>query len=295
MTLAALFPGQGTQQIGMGRDLFPRYPGLVEEADDTLGYSIRRLCLEDPDGVLDRTRFTQPAVYTINALAFRHLADTEEVAPDVMLGHSLGEYNALAAAGAFGFADGLRLIAERARLMDEVRGGMAAVTGLTEDAVRDVIRSGPLDLAAVNAPRQIVLAGPRRELDAVTPALSEAGAAAVTPLPVSGPFHSRYMAPAARRFAEVLEHGPLGREPRVPVLANRTARPHRAETMAAELAEQIDHTVLWAQSVRHVLAGDPDTRLLEVGGDGVLAGLLRQIRRERRVTDESGVRAPSRR
>lgn len=282
MTIALLFPGQGTQHIGMGKDLFAAFPDLTELAEEILGYSLRRLCLEDPDGVLGHTRFTQPAVYTVNALAHCQRLLDGAARADVMLGHSLGEYNALEAAGVFDFPTGLRLVAERARLMDATPGGMVAVAGIDIDKLTETIRRlGPpsLHIAALNAPHQVVLAGPEEALLQAVPTLRDTGARTVTPLGVSGPFHTPYMTQAAEEFAAILITVPRWQEPATPVIANHTARTHGIPRIVTDLTRQIDHPVLWAASVERILDGNPDTTFTEIGGTTTLLSLVRQIRR----------------
>ncbi|MFG2525387.1 ACP S-malonyltransferase [Streptomyces sp. NPDC048527] len=284
MTNALLFPGQGTQHIGMGKDLFAAFPDLTELAEETLGYSLRRLCLEDPNSVLGHTRFTQPAVYTVNALAYRrHVLDGAARA-DVLLGHSLGEYNALEAAGVFDFATGLRLVAERARLMDATPGGMVAVSGIDTDRLAEALRligTPSLHVAALNTPHQTVLAGPEEALSQATPRLHDAGARAVTPLRVSGPFHTPYMSQAAEEFAATLMTVPHWHDPAAPVIANHTAQPHGAPRIVTDLTRQIDRPVLWARSIDRILDADPDTAFTEVGDSTTLLSFVRQIRRRR--------------
>lgn len=288
MTQIFMFPGQGTQRVGMGRELFGRFPALEEEASDILGYGVRELCLDDPQDRLGNTRYTQPATYVVNALALRAALE-EGGTPDVAVGHSLGEYNALEAAGVFGFADGLRLVAARAAAMAEVTGGgMSAVIGLSETMLRFLLlRAGfrGLDLANLNTAAQTVLAGPVEDLEEVGQILEDAGAHKVARLPVSGPFHSRYMAPAVEAFAPVVRALEL-REPAFRVLANRTAQPYARERAAELLLEQIDHPVRWRECVEALL-DEPDPRFQEIGDSTVLTSMLRQIRREhaRRAAD----------
>jgi malonyl CoA-acyl carrier protein transacylase len=277
---ALLFAGQGVQHPGMGRDLLARHPDLVAEADHVLGYSIAAVCAGDPRRPLTDTAWAQPAVYVVNALAARsHLAETGEP-PTVLLGHSLGEYNALEAAGVLTFAGGLRLVAERGAAMAAVTGGgMAAVTGIPEEALRALLATpgfAPLALAAVNTPTSHTVSGTDADLERLTPLLLAHGARAVRRLNVGGPFHSRLMEPAAHALAAVLD-GFDPPPPAVPVIANTTALPHVRERIAAELVAQVHRTVLWRRSVERVIA-DHDPEFHEAGGFRVLTPMLARIR-----------------
>jgi trans-AT polyketide synthase, acyltransferase and oxidoreductase domains len=276
---AVIFPGQGSQALGMGGDLFDRFPELTATAGEVLGYSIATLCREGPRGQLDQTQFTQPALFVVNALTYLARRQDGEPAPDYFAGHSLGEYNALCAAGAFDFATGLRLVRERSRFMAAATGGgMAATIGLSEEAVRGALARGGLsgiDLANHNGPDQFVLSGPRELIESAREAVLAAGARYL-PLRVSGAFHSRYMEPARREFQQVLaecEFHPL----EVPVVANVTGRPYEPGSVLATLAEQLVRPVRWEQSVRHLLAAGVTT-FEEVGPGQVLTGLVRKIR-----------------
>lgn len=294
-----LFPGQGSQHARMGEQLLGRYPELVREADGVLGYSIASVCAgEDPDRPLTDTAFAQPALFVVGALALRAYREEhgqehgeqhgEAERPVAALGHSLGEYNALEAAGVFTFAECLRLVAGRGAAMARIGGGMVAVSGPGEDELRDLLAAEAdeatgtaprVDLSAANTRRQHTLSGPDDELAALTPVLLDRGARSVRRLDVSGPFHSGLMGPAAdefRAFAEELGLAP--REPAFPVLANTTAAPHAPGTVLAALAAQIDHPVRWLRSVEHVLAVHGEPRFRELGARRVLTPLVRQIR-----------------
>lgn len=277
MTTAVIFPGQGSQRTGMGEGLFDRYPDLERQADSVLGYSVRELCLANPDGRLGQTLYTQPARYTVNALSWRAAVDDGLVA-DIALGHSVGEYAALLAAQVFDFATGLRLVLSRARAMAAVPGAMSVVLGLDAERIRQVLLAAGLsviDLANLNAADQTVIAGPVGELTAAADPLLKAGAFSVRRLEVSGPFHSRYMRRAARAFAREVHGCPLA-APRIPVIANRTAREYPSRGIGRLLIEQVDHQVLWAQSLSHILSSNPDVTFVELGGTRTLRGTVRR-------------------
>jgi trans-AT polyketide synthase, acyltransferase and oxidoreductase domains len=286
---ALIFPGQGSQSRRMGEDLFARFPELTAQADEILGYSVATLCGEDPHHQLDQTQFTQPALFVVNALSYLARTQAGGGVPGYFAGHSLGEYNALWAAGAFDFATGLRLVRERSRLMAEATGGaMAATVGLTGDAVRGVLADhgfGELDVANENSPEQFILSGPRELITSAEAAFRAAGARAYLPLRVSGAFHSRYMQPARREFERILagyEFRPL----EVPVVANVTGRPYAAESVPEMLAEQLVRPVLWERSIRHLMAAGV-TAFEEVGPGTVLTGLVTKIRQTPATRDTS--------
>lgn len=289
MSTVVMFAGQGSQRPGMAADLFDRYPDLARQASQVLGYSVRDLCLSDPDGRLGDTRFTQPALYVVNALSWQAASD-EGLVADVLLGHSVAEYNALHAAGVFDFTTGLTLVAERGRAMATVAGGMSVVLGLDAATIEAVLGEADLtgvDLANFNATDQIVLAGPTQDLERAVDPLTQAGAYAVRRLDVSGPFHSRYMRPAARAFARTVSGVPLA-PPRTPVIANRTARPYPATGIARLLVEQIDHQVRWADSLTHVLARDPGAEFVELSATPTLGSTVRRARRAAAVAGAAG-------
>lgn len=277
-----LFPGQGSQAKGMGRQLFDKFPELTAQADHVLGYSIRELCLEDPRQQLNQTRYTQPAIFVVSALAwYEHLASHGK--PDFVAGHSLGEFNALLAAESFGFETGLCLVRKRAELMsDAADGAMAAVLNLDPAAIEAILRDHGLDhidIANLNAPSQTVISGAREQIARAAPLL-ETGQGRCIPLNTSGAFHSRLMEPARQQFEAFLASFDF-RAPAIPVIANVSARPYACDlpgAVASNLARQITGTVRWHESMAYLLAQDPDQQMVELGHGDVLTNLLRKIR-----------------
>jgi malonyl CoA-acyl carrier protein transacylase len=265
----------------MGAGLFDEFPDLTRAADSILGYSVRTLCLEDPDRLLDRTQYTQPALYVVNALSYYHELRDTGLAPDFVAGHSLGEFNALLAAEAFDFETGLRLVRRRGELMAEATGGaMAAVLNASEKDVRSILeehRLQSIDLANFNTSTQIVLSGREEDLKAAQP-LFQTGTSLFMPLRASGAFHSRYMEPARAAFSDYLADVPIGRL-RIPVISNVTARPYADDVVKELLAKQIVSPVRWFETVEHLL-GNPDMEITELGHGTVLTKLVRKIRRE---------------
>ncbi|TXH73309.1 MAG: ACP S-malonyltransferase [Lysobacteraceae bacterium] len=282
MKIAWGFPGQGAQRKGMGAALFDRFPTQVAAADAVLGYSLRRLCLEDPDGTLGQTRFTQPALYAVSALDC--MARREDGAgapgPDVYVGHSLGEFVALFAAGAFDFETGVAIVAKRGALMTEApRGAMAAVIGLEEARVRALLADSAYDrieLANINAPNQIVISGDYDQIGACAPLFTGAGARYVR-LDVSAAFHSSFMRDAEREFAAYLETLTL-RPLQAEVVANCTARPYPRSGYAELISRQITQPVRWYESISWLLAQGLE-QFVEVGPGEVLTGLHARIRK----------------
>ncbi len=282
MSIACLFPGQGSQSKGMGAELFHRYPDWTKVADDVLGYSIRELCVDDPRGELGRTAFTQPALFVVNAMSYRARTDQGLTPPAFVAGHSLGEYNALVAAGVFDFANGLRMVRERGALMGQISGGgMMAVIGLPPAQIEAVLSQSDagrrVDVANFNSPEQTVLAGVREDLAATAPALEAAGARACIALKVSAAFHSRYMHEPMRQFKAFLANFEFG-SPSIPVVANLTGLPYAPDLLHETLADQIGHSVRWLDSVRFLL-GQGVTDFEEVGPGTVLTKLVTQIRK----------------
>ncbi|CAA9522343.1 MAG: Malonyl CoA-acyl carrier protein transacylase [uncultured Thermomicrobiales bacterium] len=293
---ALVFPGQGSQFVGMGRALAEASPAaavVFAEADETLGMALSRLCWEGPATELEDTRNAQPAILTASVAALaavreRVEADEDKFDPLVAMvaGHSLGEFSALVAAGALAFPDALRLVRERGRLMaaaGEIRpGGMAAVIGL-DDAVlgaagADAAEGGVVEVANANCPGQTVISGDVAALERAMALAKERGAKRVARLGVSIASHSPLMAEASARFADLVADAPL-RDPRVPVVANADGQPLRdAAAIRNELAHQIERAVRWTESVQ-TMVGLGATGFVELGPGAVLAGLIKRIDR----------------
>jgi malonyl CoA-acyl carrier protein transacylase len=283
--IAFVFPGQGSQKRGMGQGLFdevPEYAAVERDVDAILGYSMRKLCLEDADNRLKETQFTQPSLYVVNALHY-YKAVGDGTRPAYLAGHSLGEYDALLAAGVFDFLTGLRLVQKRGELMSQAKnGGMGAVIGLNASTIAKVIEESglaSLDVANFNTPSQTVVSGPVEDIKCAGPLFEKAGALMYVPLQVSAAFHSRYMADAAKAFADFL--APMSfAAPKTPVVANATAQPYPAdnasESVKSLLVNQITHSVQWAQSIRFLISQGV-TQFSEMGPGNVLTRMVQQI------------------
>jgi malonyl CoA-acyl carrier protein transacylase len=283
--IAFVFPGQGSQKRGMGQGLFdevPEYARFEADVDAILGYSLRKLCLEDAENRLKETQFTQPSLYVVNAL-HHYKAVSQGTRPDYVAGHSLGEYNALLAAGVFDFLTGLRLVRKRGELMSQARnGGMGAVIGLSAPTIAKVIADNglaTLDVANFNTPAQTVVSGPVDDVKRAGPFFEKAGAQMYVPLQVSAAFHSRYMADAANAFRDFLAPMTFS-APAIPVVANVTAQPYPAgnasEAVKSLLVNQITHSVQWTDSVRFLIRQGV-TEFRETGPGNVLTRMVQQI------------------
>nr|MDH3093118.1 ACP S-malonyltransferase [Bacillus velezensis] len=278
-----LFPGQGSQKQGMGSSLFDEFKDLTEQADETLGYSMKRLCLENPYSNLHKTQFTQPALYVVNALSYLKKIQDNDIKPDYVAGHSLGEYNALFARGAFDFITGLRLVRKRGELMSMATDGkMAAVMGLTASQVSDALHKHGLhtiDIANMNSPHQVVISGRKEDIERAKSVFE--GLKDVTmfhPLNVSGAFHSRYMSEAKQEFEKFLQSFHFSAIS-IPVISNVHARPYEQDGIHSVLADQIDHSVRWNDSIRYLL-DKGRMEFEEVGPGHVLTGLIHRIKKE---------------
>jgi [acyl-carrier-protein] S-malonyltransferase len=283
--LAFVFPGQGSQRVGMGKDLARVYPvarTAFEEAEDVLGIALRRLCFEGPEDRLRLTANAQPALLAVGVATLRVLETHTGASPALVAGHSLGEYTALVCAGVMRFEDALRVVRRRGELMQQAVapgvGGMTAVLGLGRDVVTQLCGEAagdwPLEVANENAPTQFVVAGAGEALERLLPLVRQRGGMSV-PLNVSAPFHCALMRPAAEQLRAELRTIRFS-PPRLPVIGNVLARPYQpGEDVAELLARQVVSPVRWTESVRELKARSA-REVLEVGPGQVLTRLVRQ-------------------
>jgi len=281
---ALLFAGQGAQVVGMGKDLVEKFPSArswFERANASLGYDLASICFNGPETELTKTENAQPGIFLVSWAAFSLL---KEQAPGFTLaataGLSLGEFTALTAAGAISFEDGLRVVRQRGRFMQEAcdatRGGMAAIIGLDEDPTRQVCTEAGVALANLNCPGQIVISGDADRIAHACQLAKARGARRALPLQVAGAYHSPLMASAQPKLEVELDRIGL-REPEVSVISNVTARPHESvASMRARLVQQVTSSVLWEQSIRYLLA-EEFTRFIELGPGTTLTGFMKRI------------------
>jgi [acyl-carrier-protein] S-malonyltransferase len=288
--IAFLFPGQGSQSVGMGKDLAEKYPvakQTFDEADEALGYKLSQLCFEGPEDQLRLTEITQPAILTASLAAWRVLSE-KGVKPAFVAGHSLGEYSAHVAAGTLSFADAVRTVRNRGKYMQEAVpvgvGAMAAVLGMEQNKVRQVCADASqgevCEPANINSPEQIVISGHKGAVERAAALAPERGAKKAVLLPVSAPFHSSLMRPAQDRLANDLSAVSFGK-PAIPVMCNVDAAPVDSPDSGRDaLIRQVTGAVRWYECIRGLIANGVDT-FIEVGPGKVLWGLMRQIDRSK--------------
>jgi [acyl-carrier-protein] S-malonyltransferase len=300
-SIALLFPGQGSQSVGMGKDLCEKYPiarQAFEEADDALGYKLSQLCFEGPEDQLRLTEITQPAILTVSVAALRVL-EIRIPKPAFVAGHSLGEYSAHVAAGTFAFADAVRTVRNRGKYMQEAVpvgvGAMAAILGMDLDKVaavcRDAAQGEVCEPANINSPEQIVISGNTAAVERAAKLADERGAKRAKLLPVSAPFHCSLMKPAQDRLEAGLNTLKM-QKPAYPVACNVDAAFVNDELRARDtLVRQVTGSVKWEQCMRLLIAERVET-FIEVGPGKVLCGLMRQIDRSKtclNVGDEASL------
>ncbi|HCE42777.1 MAG TPA: [acyl-carrier-protein] S-malonyltransferase [Lentisphaeria bacterium] len=279
-----VFSGQGAQAVGMGKDLFEQSPAaaaIFKEADSILGWSVSDVCFNGPEEKLTESRYCQPAIYTMSSAC---LAAFAEKKPDVKAlasaGLSLGEFGALYAAGTFTFADGLRLVAKRAELMDEcckkTKGGMATILGGDLAVIMETCQECDIDVANLNCPGQVVVSGPEDKITKAVAVFKEKGFRKVIPLKVAGAYHSRMMMDAGDALKPVLDGIPM-KDPMIPVAQNYVGTcVQSVGEIRGNLVSQVAGSVKWEDCVRSILATGADT-IIEFGPGNVLTGLARRI------------------
>ncbi|HTX20641.1 MAG TPA: ACP S-malonyltransferase [Candidatus Aquilonibacter sp.] len=281
---ALLFAGQGAQTVGMGRDLaaqFPTAPNWFDRANAALGCDLASICFNGPDAELTKTENAQPGIFLVSWVCFELLKEkVPDLKFDATAGLSLGEFTALTAAGAISFEDGLRVVRQRGKFMQEAcdatHGGMAAVIGLDEAPTREVCAEAGVTLANLNCPGQIVISGELEKIEKACDLAKTRGARKAIPLPVAGAYHSPLMAGAQAKLQDELAKIKIS-PPLVPVISNVSALPHGIPTgISSRLVEQVTSPVLWEKSMR-VLLAQGFTRFIELGPGTALSGFMKRI------------------
>lgn len=288
--IAFIFPGQGSQFVGMGKDLYNNYEfakKVFDAADSVLGRNITKLCFNGPEEDLKQTINTQPAIVTMSIAALEVLRSELNIKPDYTAGHSLGEYCAMYASGVLGLEDTLKAIQKRAELMSMVQGGsMAAVLNATEEQLQaglnEGAKEGYVDIANYNSPMQVVITGDEGAVKRASDYMLANGVKRIVPLPVSGAFHSKYMENAGREFSEFIKDLPI-HNAQIPVITNVDAEiTTMAEEFRIKMPKQIYSSVHWTQTIQKMVSEGVDT-FVEIGPGRVLGGLNKKIAPETTV------------
>lgn len=273
-----LFPGQGLQEKGMGAQLFQQYPDYVFKANKILGFSIQELCLENPENKLFQVAYSHPAIYMVNALSYlNHIR--KEGLPDMLLGHSLGEFNALCAAGVYDFETGLELVQKQGLLLSAFSNGtMAIILGMPLEEVKGILAEyGPdIDIANINAPGQTVISGLKKDIITIEVVFEQAGAIFI-PLDLGVAFHSHHLQSAQAKFSDYLQQFAF-LQPKIPVISNVQAKPYRQEQVGALLTAHVCKPILWQSSMEYTLQQGPCS-FFEAGSKNTLTNLLRRIKK----------------
>jgi [acyl-carrier-protein] S-malonyltransferase len=282
--IAFVFPGQGSQYVGMGKEIWGKYDSariIMDKAMDILDFDIQELCFEGPLEKLNLTEYTQSAIYTVNMMIYEILKENN-IKPTVVAGHSLGEYSALAAAGVYSFENGLKLVRQRGILMEDAmpagKGSMAAIIGLESDTVSIICKevNGICEVANFNSPQQIVISGDSQAIKSAMEIATSKDAKRVIELDVSGPFHSSLMMKARNKLKTVIDKTELSK-PSIPIIANVTGNYVNSPVELKEtLVNQLTNSVRWVESIELMINDGIDT-IVEVGPGKVLKGLIRRI------------------
>jgi [acyl-carrier-protein] S-malonyltransferase len=293
---ALLFAGQGAQVVGMGKGLAESSPGAeawFDRANAALGYDLASICFSGPEPELTKTEHAQPGIFLVSWVAFELLKErAPSLAFEATAGLSLGEFTALTAAGAMSFEEGLKVVRQRGRFMQEAcaatRGGMAAIIGLNEAATREICAETGVVLANLNCPGQLVISGSAEKMEPACALAKAKGAMRAVPLPVAGAYHSPLMASAQPNLATELK-GVAINAPAVPVIANVTARPHEGpEAIRTRLVEQVTSSVRWEESMRYLVA-QGFTQFIELGPGRALSGFMKRIDKSAQVLNVEDV------